>query len=49
MTEIYYKLAIGILWGLILLVSNPLMLGIVHFEKHGADPLKRNLIDMVML
>ncbi len=34
-------------WLLCLLIGNPLMIGLMHFEKYGGDPSKRNLIDMV--
>ncbi len=47
MSDICQKVAIGIFWSVIMLVANPMMLGVVHFEKYGADPMKRNLIDMV--
>ncbi len=39
-----FSLCLFLLW---FLVGNPLMFGIVHFEKYGGDALKRNLIDMV--
>ncbi len=32
---------------LILLLGIPLLIGLLDFEKHGQDPLKRNLNDMV--
>ena len=32
---------------LCLLVGMPLILGMIDFERHGGDPMKRNLIDMV--
>ena len=30
------------------ILGNPLLVGIVHFEKYREDPMKRNLIDMVI-
>ena len=36
-----------VLWLFCLLIGNPMLVGLIHFEKYGEDPLKRNLIDMV--
>ncbi len=45
--EILTKAALGVVLTLCVAVGSPLVGGIIHFEKYGSDPFKRNLIDMV--
>ncbi len=37
------------LFGTSQLIGNPLLLGILYYEKNGGDSMKRNLIDMVII
>ncbi len=38
-----------ICWFLSNFLGNPMLIGLVDYERNGNDPLKRNLIDMVRL
>ncbi len=47
MNPIFPKVLTILLYGGILFLGCPLLIGLVDFERNGQDPLKRNLIDMV--
>ena len=48
MNPIFLKVLTILLYGGMLFLGCPLLIGLVDFERNGQDPLKRNLIDMVI-
>ena len=47
MKELVQSIFVIFYWLVCQLIGTPLMIGLLHFEKFGGDPMKRNLIDMV--
>ncbi len=47
MEEFSQKCALLVYWFLCFFIGGPLLVGMIHFEKFGGDPMKRNIIDMV--
>ena len=43
------KIVIGVLWFLIEVIGSLLLLGLIQYERFGGDPLKRRIIDQVVL
>ncbi len=43
----FLTILVFLFWLASQIIGNPLMLGMMSYEKFGGDPLKRNLIDMV--
>ena len=45
----YEKLFVGFVWFLVVFVGNILLYGLLQFDRHGGDPLKRRIIDQVRI
>ena len=45
--EIHEKVIFGIQWFLFQVIGNGLLIGIIQFDRFGADPLKRRITDQV--
>ena len=43
------KIVIGVLWFLIEVIGGLLLLGLIQYERFGGDPLKRRIIDQVLI
>ena len=43
------KIVIGVLWFLIEVIGSFLLLGLIQYERFGGDPLKRRIIDQVVV
>ena len=43
----FEKIVIVLLWLVIQIVGNTMLLGLIHFDWFGGDPLKRRLQDQV--
>ena len=41
------KLVMVFLWVVIEVIGNGLLFGLIQFDRHGGDPLKRRIIDQV--
>ena len=46
MENIFAVSVIVVSWAMSNFIGMPLIFGLVHFEKYGSDPMKRNIIDM---
>ena len=45
--EIHEKVIFGLQWFLFQVIGNGLLIGIIQFDRFGADPLKRRITDQV--
>ena len=45
--EIHEKIIFGLQWLFFQLIGNGLLIGIIQFDRFGADPLKRRITDQV--
>ena len=46
--ESHEKIIFAIEWVLIQFVGNPLLWGMIQFDRFGSDPMKRRIIDQVL-
>ena len=46
---IHEQIIFGIQWFLIQVFGNGLLIGLIQFDRHGGDPLKRRITDQVRI
>ena len=45
----FEKIFIGLIWLLVQIPGNIMLLGIIQFDRHGGDPMKRRIHDQVII